>query len=172
MSFAVPLAACMFMGGRVSWNRPEPSDSETRNRYTSNAYTSNTVFCGVKALGLSLVAHYLCVRHWMLGGDTDVWFETTHNVCTRLGWNFFLWEVLDLAYIVYFRVSTPDMVFHHLFHILVTPILMTLATPTWYYFGVRLILQETSGIPLALAAFFRSRAPAIAKSAFFWFLRI
>ena len=162
LPLAVPLALCMCIGSTLPWKRVLGTTAD------SDAYTSNTIFCGIKALLLSSVAHYLCVRHSVLG-EEDAWYTETVEPATALGANFFLWEALDLAYCVYHRITTRDMVFHHVLHLLVAPVVMAFATPTWYYMGARLILQETSGIPLAVAVLFRHRAPSVARPAFLLF---
>ena len=133
----------------------------------TDPYVSNTIFCGIKACFMSVYAHYIVIRYHALG--QDLWYIGMSEFCTTLGKNFFLWEALDLMYSVYHRIHTWDVVFHHVFHIIVTPFVMGFATPTWHYVGSRLIIQETSGIPLAVAVLFRNESPMIARSAFIVF---
>ena len=156
----------MCTGAHVRWDRIlRRADGGSNDVTSSDAYTSNTICCGIKALYFSLVSHYLCFRRHSCP-DESVWYEETKDSSTSLGVSFFLWEILDLAYCVHHRITTRDMVFHHVFHILVAPFVMLLATPTWYYMGARLILQETSGVPLAVATLFRHRTATIARPAF------
>ena len=162
---ALTLGVCMCTGSRIHWDLILGRVDGGNDVTASDAYTSNTIFCGIKALWFSIVSHYLCFRRHS-SPDESVWYEDTGHLGTFLGVNFFLWEILDLVYCLYHKIATRDMIFHHVFHILVAPFVMMFATPTWYYVGARLILQETSGVPLAVATLFRHRSATIARPAF------
>ena len=156
MSIALPLGVLMWAGAdeAVRWDRVFGAPS----RPVPNAYTSSCVFGGVRALVVSALAHELL---WRGEVGTDDWFARVQ----RLGANFLFWEALDLAFIARHGIATPDAVFHHVAHLLMAP-WMAMRDRAWFYVGLRLLLQETSNVPLNAFLLLRHRQPRLSKALF------
>ena len=146
----------MCIGARVPWNRMLGTES------VSNASVSNTIACGLKALAFSLFSHQMCLRMWDLEDPVE-WFEETRSLGMVLGINFFLWEAIDLVFSVRHNLATRDIVFHHLLYLCVTPIMLATPSPLRCHVGARLLLQETSSVPLNMAWVLRYRSSTIAN---------
>lgn len=154
--FSIAWGICMFISCEyIPFNRLV---SQSKINET-NAFLSNLFFCMIKSAYLSYNAHRI-----ILAFHGFVEMDDLHENGWTLGANFFLWELIDLLFIGWYGLATPDVVLHHVLHIIMAPFVIN--ATSYYYVGARMIAQETTNVILDVALFQRHRNK-FASDAFF-----